>query len=43
MSEKKDNEMSIEEWKKIVGDIEALGFCVLDDDDTTNEEEVTNE
>jgi len=44
MSKDKDKQMSIEEWKKIVGDIEALGYTVLDDDDeTTNEEEEDNE
>jgi len=42
MSKDKDKQMSIEEWKKIVGDIEALGYAVLDDD-TTNEEEEDNE
>jgi len=35
----KDKEMSIEEWKKIVGGIEALGFTVLDDETTTEDKE----
>ena len=33
----KDKEMSIEEWKKIVRDIEGLGYAVIVAE--TNEEE----
>jgi len=38
----KDKEISIEEWKKIVGDIEGLGFTVLDNE-TTDEEDLSED